>query len=360
MQRHLLIPISCLVLSIGCQENSEVSENSPRPERRTSHSTLEKSFYLKHDFGVHDQGKEVSASVELQNDTDKPVRFGFSKASCGCVTIKAIPKEIAPGESGTFEFSVNTNGLSGRRVYSVVAWDAEPKTILSKIEAAIIVRSVEPRPRSISLGDLSLNADFEKDLFVTVAGYPDAKIVSAESNASWLSTELQDASTGDNLKEQGVRAIGCCKVKWTGEGAIPGPVSAVITVKVKVDEEREETLTIPVSGYVTGSLECLPSRVVFTQLKKNDAVERTCLLTFNESVPDINGVTCVTTHDFVTAEVKKKSSSANQWELTTTAKLPDAPAAGLSQGEIVGKDINGKVIFSIPYTALTLVSRKEE
>ena len=354
-------PLSVLLLLgpafCGCQGRYSNRKTPSKTRAATPQaSTIERSFFVRHDFGVVDSNKKFSASLNLKNDGDRPLTFAFSKASCGCISVKSMPQKIAPGETGSFEIELDTSGLGGPRKYNVLAWDAEPKTILMKAGITALVRSVMADPEAIGLGTISMTEDLHKSLVVLAAGYPDAEIVSAETDTTWISLERQHATTSENLRQQGVKLIGRYRVQWTGKGAESGALASRIIIDVKAAHD-DETLVIPVSGYVIANMEIVPSHIVFGQLSASKPIVRTCTLVFHESQPDVSSVLCEPDDSFVEASLDADPQNPSQWKLTARATLldgvkdRDASKDGLVQGTLAGKDKGGNTVFTVPYTA---------
>ena len=68
-----------------------------------------------HDFGQLVDGERVSYSFKFTNSGDAPLIISSAKGSCGC-TVPNWPKDpIAPGESGTIDFTFNSSGRSGKQ-----------------------------------------------------------------------------------------------------------------------------------------------------------------------------------------------------------------------------------------------------
>lgn len=345
----------CICLAIcGC--HSERGTQEALPETRAvspRKSAIESSFFLRHDFGVVDRNKRLHASLKLKNTGQKPLTFAFSKASCGCMSVKSMPETIPSGETGSFDIELDTSRLAGRRNYNLLAWDAEPMTIVMKAHITALVRSVTADPAAVNFGELLLTEESQKSFFVVASGYPDAEIISAETDATWISLERQHATTSKDSHEQGIRAIGRYRVKWTGQEAGPGNLRSRIIIKVKGDANTEETLVVPVSCFLKGKLDIVPSQIVFGQICASKPVVRTCSLTFNAPEPDVSGIVCESEHAFVEASLDVDSECPSRWKLTVRAALPEAVKGDTIQGTLVGKGRNGETVFSIPYMAFT-------
>ncbi|MGL4595411.1 MAG: DUF1573 domain-containing protein [Thermoguttaceae bacterium] len=114
-------------------------------------------------------GETLSCALELKNDTAEPLHFGFSQTSCGaCLSVKSMPKEILPNETGIFELEFNTTGKRGLTPQNAAFWDGEPKTILVVADMTAVVRALWTDPETVSLGNLATNEPLQTKLYVNV------------------------------------------------------------------------------------------------------------------------------------------------------------------------------------------------
>lgn len=341
-----------LILSASCRDQS--TTNSSSSERKPSvhppvKSTLQRSFFLKHDFGVVDAGQKLTCSLELKNDSDKPMSFGFNSTSCGaCISVTSMPKTIEPGESGIFELEFDTTGKRGATPQHAYFWDAEPKTLLVAADITATVRAVWTDPETIGLGNLSTSEPHKSKLYVMVAGLPDAKVTSMECDAPWLSLISQPVETSKELKSQNIHAIDYCEIEWTGKDAKPGNLSTKISFQVQKGDEGQK-LEVSVNGYLFGDVEIIPAQIVFGRVAKDEVV-RTCKLTFKKR-PDISRIQYSVDHESVKVELAESKDSDTQIILMASFAPPTEKINQLLEGTIVGKNEAGEAVFNIPYIA---------
>ena len=205
----ILLILACTAISCNQQETElttlpQVRQQTTAPAR----STLERSFFLKHHFGVVDAGVRLSHSLELKNETDTPIRFGFSSTTCGsCLFVISMPEEVLPGETGIFELEFDTTGRRGETPQQALFWDAEPRTLLVLADVSATVKAVWTNPETINLGNLSTSDSQQTRLHVLAAGLPDAEVTLVQSEAPWLTVTSQPVETSRALSSQNVRAI---------------------------------------------------------------------------------------------------------------------------------------------------------
>ncbi|MDR2438288.1 MAG: DUF1573 domain-containing protein [Planctomycetaceae bacterium] len=346
-----LFVLLCLLTS--CQKQESVSsESKPKTVQKTQtsvpvKSTLERSYFLKHNFGDVDANQKLICSLELKNETDKPMLFHFSSTSCGtCLSVKSKPEKIEPGKTGIFELEFDTTGKRGLTPQHAYFWDAEPKTLLVVADITATVRAIWTDPEMIGLGNLSTNEPHKTKLYVMAAELPDAKVTSVQCDASWLTLTSKPVETSKELKSQSIQAIDYYETEWTGKDAEPGNLATKIIFHVQNGNE-DKILEVPVSGYLSGDVEIVPAQIVFGRVAKDEVV-RTCTLTFKKTDIDPAVIKCTADHDFIKIDFTKQKDT---FVLTTRITLSPETKNQLIEGKITGVDQSGKTIFSVPYIA---------
>jgi len=347
----LLLIFACSLVSCQKQETVSTEESQKRqPVSAPTKSTLARSHFLKHHFGEVDASEQLSCSLELKNETDKPMQFGYSSTSCGaCLSVKSMPKEILPGETGIFELEFDTTGKRGATPQQAMFWDAEPKTLLVLADIGATVKAVWIDPAMISLGNLSTSEPQKAKLYVMAAGFPDAEVSSVQCEAPWLTLTSKPVETSKELKAQSIRAIDYYEIEWTGKEAQPGNLSSKIVFTVQKDDE-EQVFEVPVSGYLSGDVEIVPSNIVFGRVTTNEVV-RTCTLTFKKPNIDATKIECTADHSCFQVSFEKSKEDSARFVLTSRMTPPTGEENQLLEGTIIGTDESGEVVFSVPYVA---------
>ena len=349
-----LLALACLQL-VSCKKRESTTPMLQNEQLSAvpARSALQKSFFLKHHFGEVNANERLTCSLELKNETDKPMSFGFSNTSCGsCLFVKSMPERILSGESGIFELEFDATGRRGATSKQAVFWDAEPKTLLVLADVTATVRAVWTDPEMINLGNLSNNESKKEKLYVLAAGYPDAKVTSVQCDAPWLTLTSKPVETSRELRSQSIRAIDYCEIEWTGKGTVPGNLSSKIVFHVQKDDEsqEEQLLEVSVSGYLSGDVEIIPSNIVFGRVAQNEVV-RACTLTFKKQGIDVAKIKCTADHAYIQTSFKESQEVSDQFILTTSITPPVEEENQLIEGTITGTDESGEIIFSIPYIA---------
>ena len=331
--------------SVGARSDETAAVSSVEPAK----SSLKKSFFLKHNFGSVREGEILPCRLELENDTEEPIRFKHSRVSCGaCVSVKSIPAEIPPGEKGCFELEFDTSGRKGETKQQALFWDAEPKTVLAMADLSAVVQACWAEPDSISLGSLSASEAHESRVTVWTAAFPDASVLSVQTNVPWLKAGPLSEETADDRM---VRPVGSFNLKWDGGGIEPGELGGEAEIKIGLGNGDEQTLVLPVHGYLAGDVEILPPSIVFGNVG-SERVVRTCRLSFGKGDIDVSGMTCVAEHSAVKISLNPVRGESGVVELTAVWDHA-AESSGLAEGVIEGRDASRTPIFKIPYTAYT-------
>ncbi len=312
------------------------------------------TYFVTHDFGTVDVEERVSGSLELVNEGKTTIEFESSRTSCGCLAVKSMPRRIAPGELGIFELIFDAPHQLGRFDSRAMFWDGEPKTLLVLAETTAVVRGIGTFPDHIAFGKIRIHDRIQKELFVVAAGYPGAETMSAKIDCPWLSLLPQDADSSRVPKKVGAKVISSHEIRYDGQQVVPGPFSTTAVVMVKTArDDNELTFKVPVTGHVLGSVNVVPSQVVFGPIG-DDPVRRVCAIVFEEDSPHITNIACFTGHANVTAQIQKDPSAPRKWTLLAEARPANEVTEKLIQGCIRGEDIDGRIVFSIPFTGLLL------
>ncbi|MGL6193272.1 MAG: DUF1573 domain-containing protein [Thermoguttaceae bacterium] len=351
--RLAIIPIIFILSVVASCRKHEPSENvdTAKPTPVTK-NTLKKTFFLKHDFGTINEGEVLNCTLELKNDTVEPLHFGHSQTSCGaCLSVKSMPNEILPNETGIFELEFNTSGKRGSTPQNAAFWDGEPKTILAVVDTTAVVRALWTDPATVSFGNLSTNQPQQTKLYIMAAGHPDAEVVSSESFAPWVTLTSDPVETSAQLKSQSIKAIDYYEIEWTGKDASPGTLASKLVFHVKeTDTAEPKTLEVPVVGYLSGDVEIIPSQLVFGRIS-SDKITRKCTLNFAKPIISATKILCQTDHPCVQAELVSDSKNPSQYILNAQIEPSPDITEPLIEGTITGTDESGAVIFSVPYVA---------
>ena len=111
-------------------------------------------------------------------------------------------KQVAPGQTGEIQVSVNTEGVSAINK-SVTVTTNDPRNLEIVLS---ITATVEPEfilsERSINLGNVSKDREASKEIFITIAADRQIKLLSVESTEASFSPRLESVpeSAGKKTK----------------------------------------------------------------------------------------------------------------------------------------------------------------
>jgi hypothetical protein len=71
-----------------------------------------------HDFGTVERGTEYRHRFAMLNIYNVPIEVTEIRTTCGCLNCKA-PKRLQPGESGTFDVTLDTRRFTGNKNFTV-------------------------------------------------------------------------------------------------------------------------------------------------------------------------------------------------------------------------------------------------
>jgi len=303
------------------------------------------------DFGLVDQGPVVVREFSVKNVSAGALRFEDFRLSCGCLSIADQPRAIAANEIGTVALKLDTTGLRGRVSQSVSFKVIHRKYRYVQLVLEGTVRGVWVEPSTIDLGSLTTASRPEARFFVVASGRPDVKFTEAYSDDCEIEVTKGNATTPNTALARDVRAVGAVTVKWGGGARKPGPYLGKIIVRLGDDQDAQ--LTVPITAHVTGAMDATPPRLVFGRVAPGSTVRRECRLRLGcsgESV-DLGELTFQADHGQVACDVTRREPTlegSGTLRVTLTAAKIDR--GQLLKGTVVAMR-DGKVILSIPYVA---------
>jgi len=121
-----------------------------------------------HNFGTVWVGPKLQHTFKITNTGQKVLKITKVKPSCGCTTAGPYPKELAPGETGEFSFSMNSSKLHGNFQKNVSVESNDPVT--PKIRLRLkgeVKRYVEISPASANFGRITDQQPRTRELTIT-------------------------------------------------------------------------------------------------------------------------------------------------------------------------------------------------
>jgi hypothetical protein len=343
--RSTLILFVLAAGSISCSQSPNAVGGSHSTGVKTGNADQD-SNHLQYDFGVVEKDMTYPASIEFKNLEDAPLVIQECRTSCGCLKVNSMPTRIGPGETASFEISLDTRGKLGVQNVRAVFVAAPPSNRIVVLGTRAIVRSCWVSPDGLSFGDLTSASVASKRLSVLIADWPDATVLSVSPDVDWIT--VRSDSRARNEKSDGQRVMESYLVDVHLDKLSPGAFSGRVNLVVRADDDI--SFSVPVTGFLSGEVVADPSRIVFGRIAGGSVV-RQCKLTFSHPV-DLKGATFTTESSSIKVVVDRWDEAARELTLSLQASHSDNGTGGLIQGNLLGAAADGTILFRVPYVGL--------
>jgi hypothetical protein len=276
---------------------------------------------------------------------------------CGCLRIEAIPAKIRAGE--TEEIRLRFDPRTRRGLTEVVAHIESSHSDFANCRVIVraIVGGIWSHPQFVHVGTVRRNEadDDAAACFIVAAGYPEAQVVSVESESEQLRCHLEPAVTAPETLDQRLTALCRIRIDWIGDGAIE---TGRLTTRliVKTNARGNEQILVPVEAFVEGSVTIQPRVVAFGFVRPDASVDRSVRLTFPDpSAMDLlDDLSIQATHDCVTGKVVNAERGDDGKVVASLEARFDGPREyneNVIKGVIYGEH-DGQQVFVLPYIAV--------
>jgi len=111
-------------------------------------------------LGRVQEGTVIADTLLFVNTGKKPVTIKRVRSSCGCTTTTLVKKEIAPGDTGTVGFALNTRGYKSvlRKSITVLFEEKNVKPLEFKVHT-VVYTNWEVSPRYLHFYRIAVNPD---------------------------------------------------------------------------------------------------------------------------------------------------------------------------------------------------------
>lgn len=204
-----------------------------------------------HDFGTVWVGPNLKHTFKITNTGQEVLKITKVKPSCGCTTAGPYPKEIAPGETGEFSFTMNSQKLRGNFQKNVSIESNDPVT--PKIRLRLkgeVKRYVEISPSTANFGRITDQEPRTRELTITNNTDKPLELTMKPGRNENYSYELIEKEPG---KRYALRVTAKPPFK-------EGRLSDSVQLTTNVDQQKN--LTIRAIGTVPPRLEVQPSSVI--------------------------------------------------------------------------------------------------
>jgi thiol-disulfide isomerase/thioredoxin len=224
----------------------------PRPIIKVENDT--------HDFGTVWVGPKLNHTYKITNAGQAVLKITKVKPSCGCTTAGPYPKELAPGETGEFSFSMNSAKLRGNFQKNVSIESNDPVT--PKIRLRLkgeVKRYVDISPSSANFGRITDQEPRTRELTITNNTDKPLKLTMKPGRSERFSYELIEKEAG---KRYALRVTAKPPFK-------EGRMNDSALLETNVDQQK--TLSVRAIGTVPPRLEVQPNSVIVNKSKSASA-----------------------------------------------------------------------------------------
>lgn len=304
-------------------------------------------------FSEIDPGRPLRAEFLLTNDGSQPVRFLDYKTSCGCISVAALPAMVAPGATGRVVCELNTTGLRGRVVQSVLLRMDHPVQKSVRLELRGVVRGLWIEPGRVDFGTVEAGKRPRREVVVVAAGFPQARLESVElGDHSPLKYEVRPGHVVEEQKHLGVTVLGRLALDWVGGDCPPGAYRTEVLVRTNLPAAG--LLRLPVTANLAAVSSLSPPKLLFGKVSPHRPVTRVATASFDRGT-DANaaeGLEFQSDHSFVHVRADPLDAATGRLRVFVTADwqgpAQDKSAPGLTQGHVSVRR-GERLVFSIPY-----------
>lgn len=206
------------------------------------------------DFGTVRRGDRLAHRFVIRNEGNAVLEITEVKPACGC-TVADFDRTIAPGESGEIRAEVDTTSFRGPIAKSVQVFTNDttnPKVNL--VIKASIRAAVEAHPGYSRFVAVEGESAQSSSQIIWSPDREDFNVLSVDSPYRFVTVSHHEAASGE-------RRSGVSGRQWTVDIALSanapiGPLADFVVVHT--DHPEQETLRIPISGFVRPVLTVTP------------------------------------------------------------------------------------------------------
>ena len=257
---------------------------------------------MSHDFGTIWVGPKLEHTFKVTNKGTKPLEITKVRPSCGCTIAGNYPRKLAPGESGDFPFSINSNKVRGRFSKSITVTCNDP--VNSNIRLTLsgeCKRYVEIIPAAANFGRV-------------FGGDPQERVLKVTNNTEEpVELELDvpsDSKFDFNLVEVDAGKKYEIRVKMRETSTKPGQARTTAVLKTNVDAQKE--IKVAATATIPKRLDIVPSQITLAAPSRSatKGVTRIVRVTnYGRNPVNVTGVT--TSNSKISAELTEKVAGKN-------------------------------------------------
>lgn len=248
------------------------------------------------DFGSAPQGQKVVHEFDFKNSGNADLVIQRMAPSCGCTAVFATDNIIKPGQVTKIKAEFDTSGFTGSKTKTIDVFTSDlDSPQVSLVIKGTVLPSITVDPPRLDYGEVVPSKDGEalrKIVSVSLASGSDLSISDAKVFSKYITVER---IAGDDHAAKFAVKI---------DPTMPrGPMRERVVVELK-GGKHPNVVTVPVVGFVRGSVRVSPLTVSVGIIEGKSPIERTAKIENTGKAPlKVLGVS--TTSDAVKASVSE-------------------------------------------------------
>ena len=256
---ELMTRLAALETKLAALAARPVASATPSPSAEGSPAKATGTPALKvdsviHDFGVTWAGPQLEHTFTITNIGNAPLKFMQVQPNCGCMTAGDYPKELAPGKSGRFPFTLDSTRVRGSYVKTIMVTTNDPEVPrLQLFMKGVSKRYIMVDPPTATFG-LLREPDKSVSRVLTITNNAETPLeltLKPQSGLHRFDFELTEKEPGKVFE---LRVT-------TRPPYDPGFVSGFITLATNLESQKE--LRISAGGRVPKRLDVLPAKIYY-------------------------------------------------------------------------------------------------
>lgn len=213
-----------------------------------------------HDFGTVWVGPKLNHTFKITNAGQEVLKITKVKPSCGCTTAGPYPKELSPGETGEFAFSMNSEKLRGnfQKNVSIESSDPVTPTIRLRLKGEV-KRYVDISPDTANFGRITDQEPRTREMTITNNTDEPLELTMKPGRNEAYDYELVEKEKG---KRYALRVTAKPPFK-------EGRLNDSVLLETNVDQQK--TISVRALGTVPPRLEVQPTSVIVNKPKSQTA-----------------------------------------------------------------------------------------
>ncbi len=277
------------------------------------------------DAGEVPVGEPIDVVFEIENQGDAPLSITEVRPTCGC-TVAEFDETIEPGATGKVHAQVDTTSIVGPNAKAITVFTDDPDnpriqlTVQSDVKPFLTVAPGYARFTTF----IREERDQTQSQLLSAPDFPGLEITGVESPAEFVKVSYREARADE-------RAEGADGKQWridvTLDKTAPiGPVADHVIVRT--NHPKQQTVEVPISGFVRPMVAVTPPSVDFGQVDPAESQEWGVLVrNFGEQPLVIEGVSSSVPGLDVRVEALREGEQF---------RLVLAPTAAMSKGTFRG------------------------